>query len=67
MGFSVTASFIFGTPGETIEDINKRDSRDSSRESSPLGKTDDMVNIDSTSLTIEEVVERIMGNLKKEK
>lgn len=52
---------------QTIEDIKKRDSRDSSRESSPMEKTDDMVNIDSTSLTIEEVVERIIGNLKKEK
>ncbi|MEN8262034.1 MAG: (d)CMP kinase [Nitrospirota bacterium] len=52
---------------QTIEDIKKRDSRDSSRESSPLEKTDDMIDIDSTSLTIEEVVERIMGKLKKEK
>ena len=52
---------------QTIEDIKKRDSRDSSRESSPMEKTDDMINIDSTSLTIEEVVERIIGNLKKEK
>ena len=49
---------------QTIEDINKRDSRDSSRESSPLEKTDDMVYIDSTELSIDEVVERIIGSLK---
>lgn len=47
----------------TIEDIKKRDQRDSSRESSPLRKTDDMVHIDSTNLTIAEVVEKVLDNL----
>jgi cytidylate kinase len=49
---------------KTIEDIKKRDSRDSSRESSPLMKTDDMIYIDSTNLSIEEVVAKILVHLK---
>jgi len=51
------------TMEKTIEDIRKRDLRDSSRKVSPLKKTPDMVYIDSTGLTIEEVVERIMDRL----
>ena len=51
---------------ETVmEDIRKRDARDSSRESSPLMKTDDMIYIDSTHLSIEEVVSKILGYLKQ--
>ncbi len=49
----------------TIEDIKKRDSRDSTRKNSPLTRTDDMLYIDSTNLSINEVVEKIIGNLKK--
>ncbi len=50
---------------ETVmEDIRKRDARDSSRESSPLMKTDDMIYIDSTHLSIEEVVSKILEHLK---
>ncbi len=48
----------------TIEDIKKRDLRDSSRGNSPLKKTEDMVYIDSTNLSIEEVVANIVENLK---
>ncbi len=48
----------------TIEDIKKRDLRDSSRGTSPLQKTDDMIHIDSTSMTIEEVVNEIVRSLK---
>lgn len=47
----------------TLEDIKKRDARDSSRETSPLKRTDDMTYIDSTGLSIEEVVEEIMKKL----
>ncbi len=50
---------------ETIEDIGKRDERDSTRETSPLARTDDMIYIDSTSLTIDEVADKIIANLKK--
>jgi cytidylate kinase len=49
---------------KTIEDIKKRDARDSSRDSSPLMKTDDMIYIDSTDLSIEEVVTKILDHLK---
>lgn len=49
---------------KTIEDIKKRDARDSSRESSPLMKTDDMIYIDSTNLSIQEVVTKILDHLK---
>jgi cytidylate kinase len=48
----------------TIEDIKKRDLRDSSRETSPLHQSDDMIHIDSTNMTIEEVVNKIAGSLK---
>ena len=47
-----------------IEEINKRDPRDSSRKVSPLKNSDDMVYIDSTDLSIEEVAEKIMSCLK---
>lgn len=49
---------------QTIEDIEKRDARDSSRETSPLKQTDDMVYIDSTDLNISEVVAKIKESLK---
>lgn len=52
------------TFGSTVEDIKKRDLRDSTRSNSPLRKTGDMVYIDSTNLSIEEVVEEIIKNLK---
>jgi cytidylate kinase len=51
--------------GTTLEDIKKRDVRDSSRETSPLKKTEDMVYIDSTNLSVDEVVEKIMSYLKR--
>ncbi len=53
------------TLAKTVEDIKKRDSRDSSRENSPLMKTDDMIYIDSTNLSIEEVVDKILEKLKR--
>ncbi|RJQ51785.1 MAG: (d)CMP kinase [Nitrospiraceae bacterium] len=49
----------------TIEDIKKRDTRDSTRENSPLTRTDDMIYIDSTNMGIDEVVEKILEHLKK--
>lgn len=50
---------------KTIADIRKRDDRDSTRRTSPLTRTDDMVYIDSTNLSIEQVAEKIIENLKK--
>jgi cytidylate kinase len=48
----------------TMADIRKRDIRDSSRKNSPLKKTDDMIQIDSTNMGIKEVVATIIENLK---
>lgn len=45
-------------------DITKRDVRDSTRESSPLKRTDDMFYIDTSKLNIEQVMEEIIKNLK---
>lgn len=44
---------------EIEQDIRERDERDMNREIAPLKKADDAVLIDSSDLTIEEVVERI--------
>jgi cytidylate kinase len=52
------------TVKKTIEDIRRRDMRDSSRKSSPLTKTDDMIYIDSTDMTIDDVVLFIKKSLK---
>ena len=48
------------------EEIAQRDKLDSEREIAPLKKADDAFEIDTTSLTIDEVVEKIM-NLAKER
>jgi cytidylate kinase len=47
----------------TIEDIKKRDLRDSTREHSPLRRTDEMIYIDSTNMTIDDVVEKMLEHV----
>jgi len=49
---------------KTIEALNKRDKRDSTRENSPLKRTGDMTYIDTSNLSVEEVVSKIIGMLK---
>jgi len=50
---------------ETVkEEIRKRDLRDSKRKESPLRRTKDMIYIDTTTMSIEEVIAKIMENLK---
>ena len=49
---------------EVLADIIRRDQYDSSRAASPLKAADDAVIVDSSDMTIEEVVERIC-NLAK--
>jgi len=49
-----------------IEDIRKRDKNDSERENAPLKKADDAILIDSSNMTIDEVVNTIT-DLAKEK
>lgn len=50
---------------ELIEDIARRDKIDSEREASPLIQAEDAIYIDTTSLTIEEVSEKIMQLAKE--
>lgn len=45
---------------QTVEDVRKRDINDSSRDIAPLKKADDAVVVDSTGLSIEEVVESMI-------
>ncbi len=47
-----------------IEAMNKRDKRDSTRENSPLMRTEGMAYIDTGNLSVEEVVSKIIGMLK---
>ena len=52
---------------ETIRrDIEKRDYQDTHREHSPLKKAEDAVEIDSSDLSIEEVVDAVMALVEKE-
>ena len=46
---------------ETLEEIKTRDFKDSTREISPLKKADDAVLVDSSNMTIEEVVQTIIN------
>ena len=47
-----------------LEDIKKRDYQDSHRDHSPLRKAEDATEIDSSNLTIEETVDKIMEIVK---
>jgi len=50
---------------EVLENIKDRDKRDSNRKVAPLKKADDAIVVDSTNLTIDEVVEKIKEIIKK--
>lgn len=54
---------------QTVEEIEKdiaaRDYKDSHRKISPLKKADDAIEIDTTSMTIDEVVDEILNKIKK--
>ncbi len=52
---------------EVLREIKIRDERDSTREIAPLKKADDAILIDSTNMTIEEVVECISNIIKEKK
>ena len=45
----------------TRDDLERRDRLDSSRPASPLARADDAVDLDTTDLTLEQVVDRIVG------
>lgn len=48
-------------PAEIEKDIEQRDYQDTHRAASPLTRAEDAVLLDSSDLTIEEVVDRILG------
>ena len=50
---------------EVLQNIIDRDKRDSSREIAPLKQAEDAIYVDTTNLTIEEVVEKITEIIKK--
>jgi cytidylate kinase len=50
---------------ETLEEMGERDRRDQERDVAPLRKAEDAVVIDSTGSSVEEVVERIVQEVKR--
>lgn len=49
---------------QVLEDIKRRDELDKTKAISPLIKTEDMIEIDSTNLSKEQVVERVLELIK---
>lgn len=49
---------------QVLKDIEERDRRDSTRKLNPLRKAEDALEIDSTGLSIDEVTERILKEIK---
>lgn len=47
--------------GKVIEEINLRDQKDSSRKESPLRKADDAIEIDTTDMSVDQVVNNILN------
>ncbi|MCD6451161.1 MAG: (d)CMP kinase [Acidobacteria bacterium] len=50
---------------EVLEETRKRDRRDSTRPDSPLCRADDAIYLDSTSLSLEEVIEFMLKKVKE--
>ncbi len=48
-----------------VEDLARRDRNDSSREIAPLRKADDAIEIDTSALTVAEVVDRVMQAVER--
>ena len=48
-----------------VEDIRKRDNKDASREIAPLRRADDSIVIDTTGISIDEVVENMLQEIDK--
>lgn len=49
---------------DAMKDVKERDHRDRSRELAPLQIADDAIYVDTTNLSTEEVIDRMMGFLK---
>ncbi len=52
---------------QVIDELKQRDKRDSSRDHSPLERANDAIEIDSTTMRIDEVVDRILAVLERRK
>jgi cytidylate kinase len=61
----LAAQGISESTDQLVKDISTRDSLDSGREVAPLRKADDAVEIDTTGMTIEEVIETVCGLARK--
>ena len=55
---------ITGNISHTLEDVRKRDERDVSRKHSPLKPSKDALIIDTSDLTVDEVVTKVMALVK---
>jgi CMP/dCMP kinase len=55
------AAELGADPQQILQEMTIRDERDSTRDHSPLVKADDATELDTTGLSIDEVVERIVG------
>jgi len=53
-------------PGQVAEDMARRDQADSSRALAPLKPAEDAIIIDSSRLSIEDVLDRMLAAIKKE-
>jgi CMP/dCMP kinase len=51
--------------GVPFDEVRERDARDAGRAHSPMVRADDAIEVDSTGLSIEEVVERIVGLVRE--
>jgi cytidylate kinase len=56
---------ISGNLAALLRDINERDERDSQRSASPLKPAEDAVTIDTSALSIEQVVEQVLAICEK--
>ena len=52
---------------QTVKNVKERDKIDSNREIAPLRKAEDAILIDSTNMTIEEVVNRVIKIIDEKK
>jgi CMP/dCMP kinase len=59
------AAELGADPHEIERELAIRDQRDMSRAESPLKQADDAIELDTTGLTIDEVVERIVGLVRR--
>lgn len=55
------------TLDQIVDDLKARDARDSGRDCSPLERAKDAIEIDSTTMRIDEVVDRILAVLERRK